>query len=287
MSEKTLKYRVRAKSIEELMSRFYPNGKINLNKTEWNGHPPHSCIVTNMRGYGSAADEETNWTFDVICRSPDHVSYDANGVKSIGWTQHIMLKSPDGLLMNAGGAPLSNGSLPQIVTNVPYGEIDFNGLDFGTLIGTRETPGITHTTLEPMVEEIRSTSRFDSGITRSRFIAARRNRPFTKIIITSMKSGVGVDHFGNRMININTNTQHFEIILMDQLFRMLMDFIEGRISLHVKATGDAYAFVQLDQSVVDCTPNEVGMDSWFYALTQYTPVTNAIRLSVTRAVFCL
>ena len=52
-----------------------------------------------------------------------------------------------------------------------------------------------------------------------------------------------------------------------------MDFIEGRISLHVKATGDAYAFVQLDQSVVDCTPNEVGMDSWFYALTQYTPVT--------------
>jgi hypothetical protein len=59
---------------------------------------------------------------------------------------------------------------------------------------------------------------------------------------------------------------------MQQLTKLMCDYIEGKVSL--KSVGnDDMTFVVLSEVLVDCEPNEIGEDSWFDVLHMYTPMT--------------
>lgn len=59
---------------------------------------------------------------------------------------------------------------------------------------------------------------------------------------------------------------------MDRLFELMCHFMEGRYSINTISSGEA-CFVELSDSLVDCTPNEYGMESWFDVLKNYVPGT--------------
>ena len=104
------------------------------------------------------------------------------------------------------------------------------------------------------------------------FIAPHRSRPPKKIILSNSPTGVLVDGFGTHIININNATPNLQQVLMEQLANLMCEFIEGKAGLNCMEN-DRLTFVELSDSLVDCTPNEQGMASLFHILHEHTPPT--------------
>ena len=58
---------------------------------------------------------------------------------------------------------------------------------------------------------------------------------------------------------------------MENLAKLMYEFIEGKASIKNVSNGEV-TFVALSDSLVDCEPNELGMESWFDMLHCYTPL---------------
>ena len=92
-----------------------------------------------------------------------------------------------------------------------------------------------------------------------------------KIIITSQHSGTAQDGFGTQCVLIANSDPHIETVLMDELTKLMAEFIEGKVEIKSLPVGNA-VFVELSDSLVDCEPNEQGEDSIFNVLSGYVPI---------------
>ena len=134
---------------------------------------------------------------------------------------------------------------------------------------------IKRTTFEEISNEVTNSGRVVMSI-QSTFVAQHRSRPFKKIVITSsadMPSGLTRDGFGTLLRVLNqTMEENLEKALLEELNLMVGEFMEGKISLKTMGN-DSVILVYLNDSIVDCSPNECGLDSWFSVLSSYTPLT--------------
>src|SRR5262249_35814072 len=119
------------------------------------------------------------------------------------------------------------------------------------------------------MEQIQSSGRFGISL-QSTFIAPRRHRPPVKIVISNNPSGMAMDGFGTLIVNVNKSTQQLEQVLLERVTELVRGVIEGRYSVK-NMSNDEFVFAELDDVLVDCTPNEEGKDSRFNCLGEYLP----------------
>ncbi len=260
----------------DIMSRFHPEGKTVLNRTKWRGKEPRSCGVTRVNGHAGGAVPHGTMVVDL------EVSYRPKGcitfvgdTKYDGWTAMMVDRMKDGTLLDGHGKHLPEGQPPVYLPFELYEDIEFNDLDFGEFIGESVLEGVRHQTYDEVMKEIHEqtekTGRFNASGS-STFMAPRRQRPSVKIVLSNAPSGVGRDGFGTRIINVNNFTPQVQQVVLDHLTELVNGFIEGRYSIKNISTDD-FVFAELDDVLVDCTPNEQGEGSRFNILHEYVPKT--------------
>lgn len=244
----------------EIMQRFQPAGKTVLNRTEWRGKEPRSCAVTGLkiRPFAAGSHEAKVIDLEVTYRPKGCIVFVGN-TKYDGWTAMVLGRKNDGTLLDGKGNPLPEGQPPVYLKYEVFNDIDFNELDFGGFIGEFEDEGIKHVELEEVMREIQESGRFSASV-KSTFMAPRRHRPNVKIVLSNTPSGTSTDGFGTRIVNVNNYTPHLQQVLVDELTELMSGFIEGRYSIK-NMSSDDLVFVELSDSLVDCTPNEEGEES--------------------------
>nr|MBA2559598.1 hypothetical protein [Propionibacteriales bacterium] len=75
---------------------------------------------------------------------------------------------------------------------------------------------------------------------------------------------------GTMIVNVNNSTPQLQQILLDHVSDLMTGFVEGRYSLK-NMSNDEFVFAELDDVLVDCTPNEEGKESRFNCLGEYLP----------------
>ena len=188
-----------------------------------------------------------------------------------GWTAMMLDRMKDGTLLDGKGKPLPAGAPPVYLPFQLYKDVDFNNLDFGEFIEEIEGAGIerrTHDDVMHQFQEQMSQGESINSSINSDFMAPKRHRPHTKIILTSMPSGELAGRFGGTTTNININSPHVEQEVRDQIERLMTEFLEGRISLKTMSNSKMI-FVDLSETVVDCSPNKKGEESRFFILSEY------------------
>ena len=264
MTSKRLKFKLRVDDgICNLYARFHPGGQRVLNRTAWRGHAPRSCAITGVSGKGTGTGSEIHpftANIEVTFRPKGYISYTGN-TRYDGWTAMVPAEP---------GKRLQDGETPVYAPREVYQDIEFNDLDFGEFVEEVDVDEIERTTVEALLEEMQASSQGSFGV-KATFMAARRNRPSTKIILTNRPDGEGVDGFGTRIININIKTENLEQVLMERITKLMHDFMEGRASLN-NWCGDGFTFVKLSDVLVDCELNEIGEDSSFNILHLNTPM---------------
>jgi hypothetical protein len=255
-----------------VMSRFHPQGKTALNRTEWRGKEPRSCGVVSIKGRPHAAGSTEPVVFDieVAYRPKGCITY-TGGTKYDGWTAMMLDRANNGTLLDGQGNPLPEGHPPIYRSVEVFDDVDFNEIDFGEFVGEFEVEGIKHVTFEHVMERIRRSGRVSASI-HSSFVAPRRHRPQVKIILSNQPSATGVDGFGTRIVNVNNSTPQLRQVLLDHVTELVNGFVEGRYSIK-NMSNDELVFAELDDVLVDCTPNEEGKESRFNCLGEYLPVS--------------
>lgn len=254
----------------ELMARFYPQGKTVLNRTAWLGKEPRSCGITNMKSRSYSADDKSPiiWDLEVSYRPKGIITY-VGHTKYDGWTAMVLDRKKDGTLLDGKGQPLLEGQQPVYLPFELYEDVEFNDIDFGDFVNESEVERVKHATYDNVLQSILESRKFNASI-RSSFVAARRQRPLVKIVLSNAPSGTGSDGFGTKIINVNNMTPQLQQVLLDHLTELLNGFVEGRYSLGNVGNNDM-VFVELTGVLVDCTPNEEGKDSRFNILHEYMP----------------
>lgn len=255
----------------EIMSRFHPQGKTVLNRSAWHGKEPRSCGITSVKSRPHPAGTSDPILFDieVTYRPKGCITY-AGGTKYDGWTAMMPDRKKDGTLLDGHGNPLPEGQPPVYLPFEVYPDVDFHEIEFGEFIGEFEVEGIKHVSFDDVMKELQNSNRGFSGA--STFVAPRRHRPLVKLILSNSPSGVGSDGFGTRIVNISNFTPHLKQVLLDEVTEVVSGFIEGRYSLKSLSNGE-FTFAELDDLLVDCTPNEEGRESRFNCLWEYVPET--------------
>ena len=235
----------------KVMARFNPNGKSVLNRTEWMGKEPRSCAVTLVKSRPHSAGDKSPATFDieVSYRPKGYISYNGN-VRYDGWTLMVLDQEADP---------------PAYVPHEVYEDIEFNDLDFGEFDGEFDVQAVEHLTVDAAMKEI-----MESSSVQGSFIAPHRSRPLKKIVLSSNPTGVQRDGFGTLISNINNKTPNLEQFLMEEIGNLMCEFIEGRVMIDCMEN-DNLTFVEISKSLVDCAPNEDGLDSFFDILHLHTP----------------
>lgn len=253
-----------------VMARFFPQGKTLLNRTEWRGKEPRSCGLTNVKSRPYSAGSNEPQVFDVeVTHRPKGCTTFVGPTKYDGWTAMMLDRKEDGTLLDGHGNPLPEGSPPVYLPFEVHGDAEFNEIDFGEFVGEFEVEGILHVSFDDVLKRMHETPRFSASI-KSTFMAPRRHRPLVKIVLSNAPSGTGTDGFGTRIINVNNFTPHLQQVLLDELWELVSGFIEGRYS--IKNFGnEELVFIELSDSLVDCTPNEEGKESRFNCLSEYVP----------------
>ena len=122
------------------------------------------------------------------------------------------------------------------------------------------------------MQRMRNARRMQAGVLSS-FVAPHRHRPQVKIVLSNRPSGERFDGFDTLIVNLNNDTPDLENVLLDTLTKLVSGFVEGRYSIVTMGTDEGWVFVALSDALVDCTPNQHGMDSWFDVLKTYVPGT--------------
>jgi hypothetical protein len=180
-------------------------------------------------------------------------------------------RRPDGTLLDGNGQPLKDGENPVNLPVEVKQDVEFNDFNLGQFVDETEIPPIPHTTVEAVMKELENSHKAFSFSTESKFVAPHRQRPLTKIILSNAPTCQGTDGFGGCYKIINLSTPHLEFVLMEQLAALMRDFLEGKVSITNSGNED-FIFVELSSSLMDCSPNESGFDTWFNMLQSYTPV---------------
>ncbi len=255
-------------SMRELHSRFLPNGRYVLNRTEWRGKEPRSCAVTNVATRPHSAGDPGPVIIDIeVTYRPKGETTYVGDTKYDGWTAMMLDKTSDGVLLDGHGQPLKDGDPPVYLPFEVYDDVEFNDLDFGELFGEFDASGVKHTTAEAVMEDLQASGRFGG---RTTFVAPHRSRPLKKIILSGQPSSEFIDGFGTHIFNINNTTANLGHVLVEELTKLMCDFIEGKVSIK-SIENDSLVYVDLSDSLVDCAPNEDGMDSFFEILHLHTP----------------
>jgi hypothetical protein len=268
-----LKFVVKASgNLPETMSRFHPKGQIVLNRTAWMGREPRSCGVTRAKGRPFSPGDGKPIIFDV------EVSYRPKGcityvgdTRYDGWTAMLLDRAKDGTLLDGHGNPLASGQAPVFLPFEVFGDAEFNDIDFGDFQGEVEVEGIRRIDFKETITEMQQSGYF-AGSTYSTFMTPRNHRPYSQIILTHSPFGIGSDHFGARVVNIDISTPHLEQVIIDQIKDIVGGVMEGRYSLKNFSGRDA-VFLDISSILVDCTPNEEGKQSRFNCLFEYVPAT--------------
>jgi hypothetical protein len=270
MNERLIKFRIRTRHFQDVWRTFFPDGQTRLNSTEWRGKEPRSCGVVGLHGKDSGGKEDSYVHVTVAYRPKGYVYFVGN-TKYDGWTAMMLDRAKDGTLLDGKGQPLPAGAPPIYLPFEMYKDTDFNLLDFGEFIEEVDGAGIERRTYDEVMkhfeEQMMQGESMSSSIN-SEFMAPKRHRPHTKIILTSMPSGELAGSFGDKTTNININSPHLKQDVQDQIERLMTEFLEGRISLSTTSNSTT-VFVDLSDAVVDCSPNEKGRDSRFYVLNEY------------------
>lgn len=277
MNERLLKFRLMYPATDSawrtVWKAFFPDGQTVLNSTEWRGKEPRSCGVVNIRG-NSLPDGGTIVADVTVAYRPKGYTYFVGDTKYDGWTAMMVQRLKDGTLLDGEGKPLAPGA-PLVYKPVEiFKDVDFNAIDFGEFIEEVDGAGVQRMTHVKMMEQFHDQMAKGEGISgsiNSDFIAPKRHRPHTKIILSSRPSGEMAGEFGDRIINININSPHIRQEIRDQIERVMTEFLEGRASLTTLATSKM-VFVELSKALVDCTPNESGQESRFNILNEYVSV---------------
>lgn len=253
----------------EVHERYFRNGKRLLNSTAWRGKEPRSCGVTRVSARPHTPGEPTTIDVEVTYRPKGYISW-LGQTRYDGWDLAPLDQKADGTLLDGNGQPLKDGDPPVYLSYEVYEDTDFNAIEFGNFISEGDMDAMPRTTAEEVFAEVMKAGKFSISM-ESTFTAPRRSRPNKKIILSNAPTGEGVARFGTLIQNINLSTPNLEQVLMDEMSKLMYDYIEGRISLKT-VSSDTTAFVQLSDALVDCEPNELGMDSWFDVLQMYTPI---------------
>jgi hypothetical protein len=256
----------------EIMSRFHPRGTQVLNRTEWRGKEPRTCAVVSMksRPHSPASGDTPEFDVEVAYRPKGVITF-VGGTKYDGWTAMMLDRRSDGTLLDGHGKPLHEGEPPVYLPVEVYGDVEFNGIDFGEFVGEFEAERIKHISHENVWQQFHEAKGGSFGIgIGPAFIAARRQRPLVKIVISSSPSGIGSDGFGTRIVNVSKFTPHLQKVLTDELTDLVFGFLEGRYSIGTLAFGE-YVMVELNRVLVDCTPNDEGKESRFDCFSEYIP----------------
>lgn len=254
----------------EVMARFLPQGKTVLNRTEWRGKEPRSCGLTGvkLRPYSAGSSEPKVFDIEVTYRPKGCITF-VGQTKYDGWTAIMLDRKTDGTLLDGHGNPLPPGQPPVYLPFEVYPHVEFNEIDFGDFVGEFEVEAIPHLSFEEVMSQILKLPRISASI-HSPFMAPRRHRPLVRITLSNAPSGTATDGFGTRIVNINTFTPHLQQVLVDELTELVSGFIEGRYSIK-NLSNDEIVFVELSDSLVDCTPNDEGKESRFNCLSEYVP----------------
>jgi hypothetical protein len=181
----------------------------------------------------------------------------------------ILDRKEDGTLLDGHGNPLPEGQPPVYLPFEVHADAEFNEIDVGEFVGEFEVGGIPHVSFDDVLRQMQETPCFSASI-KSTFMAPRRHRPLVKIVLSNALSGTGTDGFGTRIVDVNNFTPHLQQVLLDELWELVSGFIEGRYS--IKNFGNEESvFIELSDSLVDCTPNEEGKESRFNCSSEYVP----------------
>ncbi|NNM85165.1 MAG: hypothetical protein HKL96_05335 [Phycisphaerales bacterium] len=254
----------------DVFSRFHPQGRSVLNRTEWRGKEPRSCAVSSVKSRPSEFGHERPVIFEVeVSYRPKGTITYVGDTKYDGWTAMMLDRNSAGKLLDGHGMALATGQPPVYLPFELYADAEFNEIDFGEFIGESETNEIRHCRFEEVLRDLEVSGRFSASI-ESSFVAQRRHRPTVKVILSNAPSGTGADRVGTRIVIVNNLTPHLQQVLVDQLIDAVSGFIEGRYSLK-NLSNDEIVFLDVSDILVDCTPNEEGKDSRFNILGEYTP----------------
>jgi hypothetical protein len=93
----------------------------------------------------------------------------------------------------------------------------------------------------------------------------RRHRPLVKIVLSNNLSGTVTDGSGTLIVTVNNSTPQLPQVIRDHVTELVNGFVEGRYSIKNMST-DEFVFTELNDVLVDCTPNEEGRQSRFDCL---------------------
>jgi hypothetical protein len=233
---------------------FFPKGQHVLNRSEWRGKEPRSCAVTGLRsGPQSQAGEKTTFEVEVSYRPKGHITYVGN-TKYDGWTMLALDKTKDGTLLDGRGKPLPDDAPPVYLPFEVYEDVEFNDLNFGDFLEEVEVEGIRRVDYQDVLRWCRESTSVSATI-RPAFVAARRNRPLAKIVLTEEAWQSGSESVGMRTIFVNKTAPHFRQTLFDQVYEVVAGFIEGRYSLKTLST-EAFEFISLSDSMMELKSKE-------------------------------
>ncbi len=274
MKETLLKFVIETgEHFMDVSKRLRDDGIVYLNSTEWMGKPPRSCSITNINSNTAGHHGPPPIYVTVTCRPPGCITFTGN-TKCDGQDPLVPYKNREGVLLDDDGSPLPPGKSPVLKVVRVQPETDFNAMDFGKFLGESDVTTVKKVTYDELTAEINAaalTGTFDSSITGT-FTAARRSRPNVMVVLSNAPSGIGVDGFGTRITSLNNDEPQLEAKLLDTLAGFVCDFLDGRVGLIHTAYADK-CFVDVSRALVDCTPNEHGMETWFDRFAAYTPAT--------------
>lgn len=277
MNEKILRFVLKTKSPANVMDVFFPGGHQVLNRTEWMGKEPRSCAVTKCSSREHTANSPDPVIFDieVSYRPKGYISYCGN-TQYNGWECEMLDRMKDGTLLDGKGQPLNAGEKPVHLQFKAYADLEFRELEFGEFIGEFDGMVVQHETFDAVMALINEVGQkgclVSCDISGGGFVAAHRQRPNKKILVTSRHAGEQQAQFGGKCVLVPTSHPHVETVLMDELTKLMGEFIEGKIGIKSMSAGDM-TFVELSDSLVDCELNEQGGDSIFDVLSGYVPIT--------------
>lgn len=251
-----------------ILSRLNPHGEMALNRTEWRGKEPRSCGIIAVKGRPHSADSTEPFVFDVeVAYRPKGCITYSGGTKFDGWTAMVLDRAHDGILLDGHGKPLPDGHPPVYRRVEVFKDVDYNEIDFGEFVGEFEVEGVRHVSFEHVMKQIQDSGRFGASI-ESTFIAPRRHRPRVKIVISSDPTGTERDGFGTMIFNVNKSTPQLQQVLLETVTELVNGVVEGRYSVK-NMSNDEFVFAELDDILVDCTPNDEGKESRFNCLSEY------------------
>ena len=251
-----------------LHSKFTYEGSLALNKTEWRGKEPRTCAVSQVRARGVGNREPVECEIEVSYRPPGYITF-AGGTRYDGWSPTAVRKSADGVLLDANGQPLEDGHPPVYAPIGALPEIEFNELDFGEFVGETETVSVERVPYDAVMKQIFESGRVNASIN-ARFVAPRRNRPLTKLVLIHEQWEEMVDGFGTHFYGINVKTPHLQQVVQDHVTKLIIGFVEGRLSIK-NTSSDDLVLVDLTDTLVDTTPCAQGLPARFDRLAEYLP----------------